>query len=307
MGTFISVAAFGTWLISPSKIDELAEEVERLRSVVGRNKFPPNVSTAEPINGVSHPLPSPPKNPLGRQSNSLQASPQSTIYNDHRTFQEPAVYPDHVENRRYDPHQAQEGGTSFQGEVSPSLSARNSQSLEHIHLNSADITQLFHMLVASILPKRPILSYRSFFEYYHPFLDILDPTASPDTYYSGSPLLFWSIISVAARHYERDLTLLATLNPCVTKLLWATLSVSPHNRFTIQSMLLLSMWPFPTPSMSTDTSFMLVSMAKTAIMHVGLHRPEIVQDFLRVKTQLGPQEFQDAVKVWAGCYIAAQR
>ena len=159
VGTFKSVAAFGTWLISPSKIDELAEEVERLRSVVGRNEIPPNVSTAEPINGVSHPLPSPPKNPLGHQSNSLQASPQSTIYNDQRTFQEPAVYPDHVENRRYDPHQAQEGGASFRGEVSPSLSARNSQSLEHIHLNSADITQLFHMLVASILPKRPMLIF----------------------------------------------------------------------------------------------------------------------------------------------------
>jgi hypothetical protein len=147
----------------------------------------------------------------------------------------------------------------------------------------------------------------SFFENFHHFLDILDPTVSPDTYYSGSPLLFWAVISVAARHYERDITLLSTLNPCVTKLLWVTLSVLPHNRFTIQAMLLLSMWPLPTPSMSTDMSFMLVSMAKTATMHVGLHRPEFVQDFLRVKTRLGPQEFQDAVKVWAGCYIAAQR
>ena len=42
-------------------------------------------------------------------------------------------------------------------------------------------------------------------------------------------------------------------------------------------------------------------------MQIGLHKPEVVQDFLRVKTQFGPQELQEASKIWTGCYIAAQR
>jgi hypothetical protein len=50
----------------------------------------------------------------------------------------------------------------------------------------------------------------------------------------------------------------------------------------------------------------LVSLAKTAAMQIGLHRPEVVQDFLRVRTRFNPQEFQMAVKIWAGCFIASQ-
>lgn len=66
------------------------------------------------------------------------------------------------------------------------------------------------------------------------------------------------------------------------------------------------MWPFPTNSMSRDNSFLLVSIAKSASMQLGLHRPDITQEFLRVRTRLDQSEFQDAVKVWAGCFIVSQ-
>lgn len=52
---------------------------------------------------------------------------------------------------------------------------------------------------------------------------------------------------------------------------------------------------------------MVVSLAKSACMQLGLHRPETVQDFLRVKTTFGPQEFQEAVKIWTGCFISTHR
>ena len=152
-----------------------------------------------------------------------------------------------------------------------------------------------------------MLNCFSFFTYYHQFLDILDPSVSPDMVYTRSPLLFWAVISVAARRYEEDRTLLTTLHPSVMKLLWKCISAQPHSRFTVQAMLLVSIWSFPTDSLSTDNSFMLISMAKTASIQLGLHRPEAVQDFSRVRTHLGPEEFQEMVKTWAGCYIAAQR
>jgi hypothetical protein len=42
-------------------------------------------------------------------------------------------------------------------------------------------------------------------------------------------------------------------------------------------------------------------------MQNGLHRPETMQDFLRVNTKLNSDEFHEAVKLWAGCYITAER
>ena len=145
-----------------------------------------------------------------------------------------------------------------------------------------------------------------YFEHYHPFFCILEPHMPPDLIYSRSPLLFWTIIAVGARHDQDDVALLAALIPPITKLLWGTIAKPPHSLLSIQAMLLLCMWPFPTSSMSTDTSFILAAVAKNAAAHIGLHKPEILQDFSRVKCQLGPQELREAVKVWAGCFIASE-
>jgi transcriptional regulatory protein LEU3 len=145
-----------------------------------------------------------------------------------------------------------------------------------------------------------------FFEHHHHFLDIIDSSVTPDSCYIASPVLFWAIISVAARQYGKRPQLFSSLNQPVTDLIWRTITVLPHSRHAIKAILLISMWPFPTNSMSTDMSFMLVNMAKTASMQLGLHRPETVQDFLRVKTKLNTVQFQKAVKIWAGCYIASQ-
>ena len=130
---------------------------------------------------------------------------------------------------------------------------------------------------------------------------------SPDEYHSRSPLLFWSVIVIAARQYQYDATLFTELTPCITKMMWSAISILPHTRFIVQAILLLSVWSFPTNSMSTDPSFVLVSIAKSAAMQLGLHRPEVIQDYLRVKTQLSSKEFQDVVKTWVGCFIASQR
>ena len=164
------------------------------------------------------------------------------------------------------------------------------RSIDHMFLTSQQINDLF----------------QRFFEHYHQMLEILDPSIQPDLYFARSPLLFWSIISIACRHYEEDSTLLPSLAPCVSRLLWKTLGVLPHSGFTVQALLLLSAWPTPTSSMSTDTSFLYVSIAKTSAMQLGLHRPDTVQDFLRVKTQLGPAAFLDAVRTYIGCYICAE-
>ena len=149
------------------------------------------------------------------------------------------------------------------------------------------------------------LSY-SFFERYHPYLDILDPSMCPEECHSHSPLLFWAIICIASRRYESEPTLYSSLASPFKKLLWSCISTPPHSRYLVQAIVLISMWPFPTSTMWTDLSFQLICSAKAMATQLGLHRPETVQDFNRKQTKLSVAEFQESVKVWAACYIAAQ-
>lgn len=59
--------------------------------------------------------------------------------------------------------------------------------------------------------------------------------------------------------------------------------------------------------MWTDVSYKLVTMAQTAASQLGLHRPEVIQDFSRNKWKLNPSGIQEAVRTWSVCYIAAKR
>ncbi|KAH8820272.1 hypothetical protein F5884DRAFT_41102 [Xylogone sp. PMI_703] len=243
------------------KINELAEQVDRLNSVVGSLR-----NESESGRDSSNNVPTDPREVSAYASNKegsmpTSLSPPSVSASSHHT---PANY--------------------------QPLGPSQSRSLETIELPGERISHMF----------------KDYFEHYHHFFEILDPTLSPDQYYSRSPLLFWCIISIASRRYADDLSLLAALNPSVTKLSWSTISVLPHSRYTVQALLLLAFWSFPTNSMSTDQSFLHVSVAKTAAMQLGLHRPETVQDYRRVKTHFALEEFQETMKVWAGCFIVAQ-
>jgi transcriptional regulatory protein LEU3 len=152
-----------------------------------------------------------------------------------------------------------------------------------------------------------MLSVFRFFKFYHPYLQLLDPAISPDEYYVRSPLLFWTILSIASRRYEDEPSLLAGLSLSVLKLMWSTLSAPPLSCHIVQAILLLCIWPFPTSSMWKDISFMLVTMAQNVAMQLGLHRPEIIQDFSRTKGRLSQKGIQEAVKTWSVCYVTGQR
>ncbi|KUJ11501.1 uncharacterized protein LY89DRAFT_226498 [Mollisia scopiformis] len=253
------------------RINDLAEEIERLRSSVTGS----GASTAQPILGpglsyTSRQIVDPPHLQQGQSPQDSPIHVPEVSLNTAPPGQRPFSPPRDISQDRHTADQA--------------------RSIGFVQLSPEQIKDLFQI----------------FFEHHHHFLDIIDSSLTPESCYASSPLLFWAIISVAARHYDKRPKLLSSLSQHVTSLIWNTISVMPHSRYTIQAILLISLWPFPTNSMTTDISFMLVNMAKTASMQLGLHRPEVVQDFLRVKTRLDPVQFQKAVKLWAGCYIASQ-
>ena len=118
------------------------------------------------------------------------------------------------------------------------------------------------------------LSTRSrFFERYHHFLPFLEPVRTPHEYYESSPLLFWSIVAVAARQYRADETLLTRLSPALTDLLWTVIASSNMSTAHVQALLLLSYWQLPNFHLWTDRSLILTNIALTSAMHLGMHRP----------------------------------
>ncbi|MCJ1463102.1 hypothetical protein MMC07_001707 [Pseudocyphellaria aurata] len=149
--------------------------------------------------------------------------------------------------------------------------------------------------------------FRHFFTVYHPFLQILDPTKSPDDYYQSSTLLFWMIVAVAARQYRVEPTLLTTIAGPVNRLLWTSLADVPQSHLVVQAMCLLCTWPLPFSSTSSDQTFMLSGLMTHIALQIGLHRPSHAQDFTKFKVELREEELKDRVRTWAACNIIAQR
>ncbi|KAI4120252.1 MAG: hypothetical protein LQ338_007154 [Usnochroma carphineum] len=155
---------------------------------------------------------------------------------------------------------------------SPNRQFRPSRRLEGITLSHDQVQELFHR----------------FFTLFHPFMPLLEPSITSDSYYDASPLLFWTIISVAARHYSPDLSLLPALSTPISHLLWATLADVPQSYVVVKALCILCL------------------MMQVA-MQIGLHRPSHAQEFARFKIELREEEMKDRVKTWVACNIVSQR
>ena len=145
----------------------------------------------------------------------------------------------------------------------------------------------------------------SFFTCYHPFIPFLDPTRTTDEYYLSSPLLFWTIISVATRRY--DPSLLTSLAVPLSELLWKTIAEVPQNYIVVKALCIICTWPLPISSTSSDPTFMLSGLMMQVAMQIGLHRPSHAQDFTKFKVKLREEELRDRVRTWATCNAVAQR
>ncbi|TVY37477.1 hypothetical protein LSUB1_G004489 [Lachnellula subtilissima] len=93
--------------------------------------------------------------------------------------------------------------------------------------------------------------------------------------------LFWAIIGLASRRYDEDFMLFAVLSEWVPKLVWSAIATPPYSLPTVQSIILISAWPFPVDSTYKAALVTLSSIAISTAMQLGLHRPMNATDFLR--------------------------
>ncbi|KAH8698905.1 hypothetical protein BGW36DRAFT_460728 [Talaromyces proteolyticus] len=145
-----------------------------------------------------------------------------------------------------------------------------------------------------------------YFTKYAPLLPILDPRLSPNMYFSRSPLLFWTIVAIGSRRYEKDPTLLTRLAPSIQNIALLSLSMRETVIELIQSLLLLSIWPFPFNSANKAMVHIFSGAAVNLAQQIGLHVCGVGQDFARVK--LIPNEAEKAYRaqLWEYCLMINQ-
>ncbi|KYK56769.1 hypothetical protein DCS_03775 [Drechmeria coniospora] len=173
-----------------------------------------------------------------------------------------------------------------------SVQQRYTHELEGVRLTDGNVTHLFN----------------EFFAYYHPFLPFLTPQQPPEQYKQQHPLLFWSIIAVAARRYRpADAPdLLTNLSGPMTRYLWTTIGEVPSNYHVVKALCLLCTWPLPTSTTTSDPTHILCGVMMKTATGIGLHRPNHIRDFSRVSVELNKEQLHDRVTTWAVCNIVAQ-
>ncbi|KAH8121896.1 hypothetical protein FP744_10002943 [Trichoderma asperellum] len=130
--------------------------------------------------------------------------------------------------------------------------------------------------------RNPMLTIRSFFSLYAPFLPIFNNAIiSPNQCFAQSPFLSWMIVYIGSRHYAGDPTLLERLAPKINSMAFAVLEKRNSPIQTIQGILLLCQWPTPIDTMHRGISLVLAGAALHLAMVVGLHVTGVGQDFAR--------------------------
>ncbi|GAB7344581.1 hypothetical protein MBLNU457_3077t1 [Dothideomycetes sp. NU457] len=148
--------------------------------------------------------------------------------------------------------------------------------------------------------------FQIFFTRYHAYLPLLSPDLHSATYFNMSPLLYWTILTVASRRYQGYPSLLAKLKQPLQHLLWDTISSIPQSYHVVKALCLILAWPLPSSSTSLDQSMSICGIMISLAMQFGLHRPQHAQDFSRTKLELREEDIKDRMNVWVVANLMAQ-
>lgn len=146
-----------------------------------------------------------------------------------------------------------------------------------------------------------------YFKDYHSMLLILDPDVTPNTVYQHAPFLFWVIVSIGSRRYNRQPTLIGVLALPVTRLALQSMIVRSNLIERIKGLILLLNWPFPTSPFYRDPSFLLSGTLLHMAMQCGLHTPAFSQDFSKPYRKVPEQEPVRRAELWIYVVIMYQR
>lgn len=149
--------------------------------------------------------------------------------------------------------------------------------------------------------------FYSYFNYYHPFLPLLNLPKPPEVYLNRCPLLAWTIVCVACRRSPSDPGLLTALSGPFSRLLWSTITGVPQDYRVVKALCVLCTWPLPTTSQRTDATFMLSGLMMQIAMQLGMHRPVQAEEFTTLRIEAQGEALKDRLHTWVICNIVAQK
>ena len=141
-------------------------------------------------------------------------------------------------------------------------------------------------------------------------LPFLDDSRSAVEYHRTSRLLFWSIIAVAARHFQESPSLLTKLTPVLTELLWKALASNITSLAQIQALILHSCWQLPNARLVSDKSMVFANVALTCSMNLGLHMPGHDQEYREYTNEdvsSTTERRLQRTRTWVACNIQSRR
>ena len=147
--------------------------------------------------------------------------------------------------------------------------------------------------------------FKNYFARCHQYLPFKMTTRSADAIYTRCELLFWVIITTSASWKLRS-QLALSVQTMLTNIIYTF----PRLVEQVQALLIMSMWPFPVPSVMEDVSHYYCCLATQMALHLGLHRPN--QTHLhehglegRENTRAVGEEVKTTT--WLSCFIVNQK
>lgn len=149
--------------------------------------------------------------------------------------------------------------------------------------------------------------FEKYLQCYHPYLPILRKK-DPDECFEASTTLFWTVISTACRRYAKDEQLVTLLLDSLNRDVWGLLQAITLDLESIQTLLIICTWPFPTIRFITDPSPNFISSALNACMLLGLHtgRGSHPSFLIGGRQHMTCTDYEASI-TWVFCSILAQR
>jgi len=193
--------------------------------------------------------------------------------------------------------------------ASRSLLNLASQAFEGSDNHDSRIPTLNTLGKANLSSKQIGELFAVYFTHYHPYLPVLSAEMQATQYFELSPLLYWTIITVASRRYHtnhKPISWLQELGPHLKDLLWETINNVPQNYHVVKALCLLCAWPLPIRTTSADPTMIICGIMVQIAMQFGLHRPSDAQEFSRTKLDLRDEDVKDRMNTWVIVNVCAQ-
>ncbi|RFU27780.1 hypothetical protein B7463_g8565, partial [Scytalidium lignicola] len=155
----------------------------------------------------------------------------------------------------------------------------------------------------TVLPWQIDAAFEVFFQNIHPMLPFVTQS-TPNRCYSREPFLFWAICVLGLRSVAPGLA--HALCPFVHAEALHAPHRSCHNQIAatdvVQGLLLLSMWPFKSPSLLHESVWLHCGSATHLALHIGLHQPHSASEFVpKYRRDFLPvSQFR---RTWIACYV----